>query len=146
MHQRILMAGGRWAEAGRSTVGVPTKRGEMVGRYIGDGEGLGEAPTHPAWPQEQGFPLILVHGRSIFRLKGVPWPSTISRCTIIERAFDARSIMVHLDMVLGRGRLHESEEASHPHVVRCFLTLVKPPPWCDRPARWRPDEYIIRPP
>ena len=47
-------------------VGVPTKRGEMVGRYIGDGEGLGEAPTHPAWPQEQGFPLILVHGRSIF--------------------------------------------------------------------------------
>ena len=86
-------------------MGVPTKRGEMVGRGIGDGEGLGEAPTHPAWPQEQGFPLILVHGRSIFKLKGVPWLSTISRCTgtIIERAFDARSIMVHLDMVLGHG-------------------------------------------
>ena len=93
-------------------VGVPTKRGEMVGRGIGDGEGLGEAPTHPAWPQEQGFPLILVHGRSIFRLKGVPWPSTISRCTILERAFDARSIMVHLDMVLGRGRLPHSREAA----------------------------------
>ena len=51
-------------------MGVPTKRGEMVGRYIGDGEGLGEAPTHPAWPQEQGFPLIMVHGRAIFKLKG----------------------------------------------------------------------------
>ena len=109
-------------------MGVPTKRGEMVGRYIGGGEGLGEAPTHPAWPQEQEFPLILVHGRSIFKLKGVPWPSTISRCTILERAFDARSIMVHLDMVLGRGRLHESEEASHPHVVRCFLIPMKPLP------------------
>ena len=84
-------------------VGVPTKRGEMVGRYIGDGEGLGEAPTHPAWPQEQEFPLILVHGRFSFKLKGVPWPSTISRCTILERAFDARSIMVHLNMVLGHG-------------------------------------------
>ena len=65
-------------------VGVPTKRGEMADRYIGDGEGLGEAPTHPVWPQEQGFPLILVHGRFIFRLKGVPWLSTISRCTIIK--------------------------------------------------------------
>ena len=28
--------------------------------YIGDGEGLGEAPTHPAWPQEQGFPIISI--------------------------------------------------------------------------------------
>ena len=54
------MAGGRWAEAGRYTVGVPTKRGEtrMVDRGTGDGQGLGEALTHPAWPQEQGFPLI----------------------------------------------------------------------------------------
>ena len=52
------MAGGRRAEAGRYAVGVPTKRGEMVDRGTGDGQGLGEALTHPAWPQEQGFPLI----------------------------------------------------------------------------------------
>jgi len=142
------MAGGKWADAGRSTVGtgVPTKRGEMVDRCPGDSQRLGEAPNHPSWPQEQRFPLISVHGRSIFILKGVPWPSTISRCTITERAFDARSIMVHLDMVLGRGRLHESEEASRHVRVRFFLTLVKPTPWCDRPGRWGPDEYIIRPP
>ena len=99
------MAGGRWAEAGCSTVGVPTKWGEMLDWYImiGDREGLRAAPTHPMWLQEQGFPLILVHGRSIFKLKGVPWPSTILRCTIIERASNARSRMVHLDMVLGHG-------------------------------------------
>ena len=47
-------------------------------------EAQGETAVLQGRRSMQGFPLILVHGRSIFRLKGVPWLSTISRCTIIE--------------------------------------------------------------
>ena len=59
-------------------------------------------------PHTMVFPGHWDHNNFLMCLRDFPK----TRMEGTERAFDARSIMVHLDMVLGRGRLHESEEAS----------------------------------
>ena len=70
----------------------------------------------PAWCNS-GTPsrecTVWTHGASL----GVPWKPG----DVFIRPPSPRTIAP-------RGRLHESEEESHPHVARCFLTLVKPTP------------------
>ena len=80
--RRILMAGGRWADARQGAVDVSTKRAGMVPDDFGEAQGLERAPTDLTCPRTAHFPSpAVIHGHDMLILHAVVlgWGHTVAR-------------------------------------------------------------------